>query len=61
MKNKIYVMYCKYKINSLYKRIRNVELNIYFDKWTGQDCIDYNYYCCSKIKELKVKLKKYEK
>lgn len=51
-------MWLNYQIRSLEKSIRNVELNIYFDRWTGQDCIEHNDYCYEKINELKLKLKK---
>ena len=53
-------IWLNYQIKFLEKSIRNVELNIYFDRWTGQDCIEHNNYSYQKINELKLKLKKYE-
>ena len=53
-------MWLNYQICSLEKYIRNIELNIYFDRWTGQECIEHNNYCHDKINSLKLKLKNYE-
>ena len=53
-------IYYNYKIKKIYKLIKNVELNIYFNGWNGQDCIEYTNYCYSEINDLKLKLKKYE-
>jgi hypothetical protein len=58
---KLCIFYYKYRIFSLQKCIKKSELNIYFDGWTGAECIDNNNYLFTKIKVLKLKLKNYEK
>mgnify|MGYP003657261927 CR=1 FL=1 len=60
MKNKLLNFWYNYQIKIIYNSIRDIELNIYFDGWTGKDCVEYNNYYYKKIEELKLKLKNYE-
>tara|TARA_B100000809_G_scaffold12108_1_gene11226 strand:- start:871 stop:1056 length:186 start_codon:yes stop_codon:yes gene_type:complete len=41
----------KRRLRILKNQLNNVALHLYFDKWTGKDCIEESNYLISEIKQ----------
>ena len=60
IKYKLKLFFMKLKLRNLRKDLNKVELHLYFDGWTGANCIEETNYLCIEIKEQQLKISNFE-
>lgn len=60
IKYKLKLFLMKLKLRNLIKDLNRVELHLYFDGWTGADCIEETKYLLREIKEQQLKISDFE-